>query len=104
MYIVELLLLLNLFFRWKGKHVTLPNGQLKYPDGIRSMQFKRFYASSVLNNEGDMWVLGGTAVNNASDTSEVYAYGPRGTGRWQKGPPLPPDYRDTGLESHCTVR
>ena len=68
------------------------------------MEFKRFYASSVLNDNGDMWVLGGTALNNASDTSEVYAYQPRGKGQWQKGPPLPPDYRDTGLESHCTVR
>ena len=68
------------------------------------MAHKRFYASSVLNKDGNLWVLGGTAQDKASDTSEVYEYKPRGEGTWRKGPPLPADYRDTGIESHCTVR
>ncbi len=68
------------------------------------MTQKRYYSSSVLNEDGDMWVLGGIASDIASDTTEVYAYKPNGEGVWKKGPPLPPDYKDTGIESHCTVR
>ena len=68
------------------------------------MAHARSYASAVLNEDGNIWILGGTAEDQASDTTEVYEYAPRGEGRWRKGPQLPPDYRDTGIESHCTVR
>ncbi len=68
------------------------------------MKNTRRFASSVLDGNGDMWVLGGTADNNASDSTEVYDYRPKGAGTWRKGHALPPDYRDTGIESHCTVR
>ena len=68
------------------------------------MAHARSYASAVLNQDGNLWILGGTAEDQASDTTEVYEYAPRGEGIWRKGPQLPPDYRDTGIESHCTVR
>ena len=68
------------------------------------MKFKRYYASSVLDNKGNMLIMGGTAANKQSDSTEVYEYLPRGQGHWEKGLPLPGDYRDTGIESHCTVR
>ena len=75
-----------------------------FPEGIKPMSQKRFYASSVLDENGDIWVLGGTAENNQSDSTEVYVYKPKGEGSWRKGVPLPQDFRDTGIESHCTVR
>jgi hypothetical protein len=83
-------------FRWKS--------DLYKADGIKPMAHRRFYASSVLNKDGNLWVLGGTAEDKASDTTEVYEYRPKGEGTWRTGPPLPDDYRDTGIESHCTVR
>ena len=61
-------------FRWKS--------DLYKADGIKPMAHKRFYASSVLNKDGNLWVLGGTAQDKASDTSEVYEYKPRGEGTW----------------------
>ena len=68
------------------------------------MKHKRYYASSVLDSNGNMMVMGGTASNKASTPTEVYEYLPRGQGQWKEGVPLPPAYRDTGIESHCTVR
>ena len=70
------------------------------------MNNARFLASSVLTKEGDMWVMGGSSNREGvdSDSTEVYQYEANGKGRWTKGPPLPGDYRDTGIESHCTVR
>ena len=70
------------------------------------MAHARSFASAVLNEDGNLWILGGADANQdkASDTTEVYEYAPRGEGRWRQGPQLPPDYRDTGIESHCTVR
>ena len=69
------------------------------------MTHARSYASAVLNENGDIWILGGTAEDQASDSTEVYEYAPRGEGRWRKGPQLPAYYRgDIGIESHCTVR
>ena len=68
------------------------------------MAKNRSRSTSVLDEEGNMWVMGGTYEDGASDSTEVYVYQPKGTGYWRKGKPLPPDYRDTGIESHCTVR
>ena len=65
---------------------------------------RRYRASSVLNQNGDMWVLGGVSGNSSLDYTEVYEYLPKGKGRWRTGAPLPPAYRDSGLESHCTIR
>ena len=68
------------------------------------MTYARSYASAVLNENDDIWILGGTAEDQASDSTEVYEYAPRGEGRWKKGPQLPKDYENIGIESHCTVR
>lgn len=75
-----------------------------FPEGITPMEQQRVYASSVLDQEGNMWVTGGNYENNASDSTEVYEYKPKGAGKWRKGYPLPKSYRNTGIESHCTVR
>lgn len=74
-----------------------------YP--IPHMAHKRYYATSVLDERGNMWVLGGTHNSKASDSTEIYRYKPlpRG-GRWSRGKPLPPDLRDSGISGHCTVR
>ena len=68
------------------------------------MKHARSYASAITNEKGDLWILGGTAEDKASQSTEVYEYRPRGEGQWRTGPQLPPAYRDTGIESHCTVR
>ena len=68
------------------------------------MDQRRYRASAVLNENGDMWVIGGVSLNSSSDSTEVYEYLPKGEGKWRKGTPLPPAFRDTGIESHCTIR
>ena len=73
------------------------------------MTNRRLYASSVLNTDGDIWVIGGVAKNRGNDSdkadsTEVYQYRPNGKGKWTISIPLPRDYRDTGIERHCTVR
>ena len=40
------------------------------------MTQKRVGASSVLDGNGDMWVLGGSANSSASDSTEIYEYRP----------------------------
>lgn len=40
------------------------------------MTQKRVGASSVLDGNGDMWVLGGSANSSASDSTEVYDFKP----------------------------
>ena len=69
---------------------------------IAPMQQPRFRASSTLNNNGDLWVLGGTHdVSSNPLTTEVYLSNQK---RWNIGNPLPPALRDTGIDSQCTVR
>ena len=66
---------------------------------------KRYYSSSVLDQNGNLWVLGGTHNSTNSDSTEVYEYKPAPKmGKWRKGYPLPTELRDTGLESQCAVR
>ena len=74
-------------------------------DKITEMTQKRYYGASVLDPNGDMWVLGGTANSSNADSTEVYQYKPLPrSGRWRKGYPLPTALRDTGIESQCNVR
>ena len=74
-------------------------------DKITEMTQKRYYGTSVIDPNGDMWVLGGTANSSNADSTEVYQYKPRPrSGRWRKGYPLPTALRDTGIESQCNVR
>ena len=68
------------------------------------MLYKRSRATSVINKDGNLWVIGGTADNKAVKSTEAYEYKPLGRGAWGPGPQLPIDYRYTGIESHCTVR
>ena len=68
------------------------------------MAQRRYRASSVVNEKGDMWVLGGVSGNSSRDSTEVYVYSPKGEGTWRTGAPLPSAYRDSGIESHCTIR
>jgi len=67
---------------------------------------KRSYGSSVLDKNGDMWVIGGSANSSAADSTEIYNYqsADRGFGNWRKGFPLPQLLRDNGLENTCTVK
>ena len=60
---------------------------------ITEMTHKRFYPSSTLDKNGNIWVLGGTANSSNADSTEVYEYKPGGNGLWRKGYPLPVDYR-----------
>ena len=81
---------------------------------IPGLTEKRYQAASVLDVNGDMWVLGGTSNSSAADSTEIYNYKPpRRTldqleagegGTWRKGFPLPEALRDTGLQSQCTVK
>ena len=68
------------------------------------MEQRRYRASAVLNRDGDIWVFGGVSANKSSRGTEVYNYLPNGYGTWTKGQPLPETFRDTGVESHCTIR
>ena len=96
------------FFSWKAKPNELDEATIygPYQDGIPKMTNQRFLATSVLNENGDIWVIGGISAGKRvfSDSTEVYKYKPRGEGQWLKGAPIPDDYRDTGIVSHCTVR
>ena len=68
------------------------------------MEQRRYRASAVLNQDGDIWVFGGVSANTSSRDTEEYKYLPNGEGTWTKGSPLPETFRDTGVEGHCTVR
>ena len=69
------------------------------------MAQKRHLSASLLDPNGNMWVLGGTSSSSTFDATEIYQYKTksRGFGRWRKGFPLPPALRDTGIEGHCAV-
>ena len=60
-------------------------------------------AAAVMNEEGNMWVIGGTSDDSGLNGTEVYHDGSNGTGKWTQGPMLPVGLRG-GIESHCTVR
>ena len=86
------------------------------------MREPRYLSTSVLNGDGQMWVLGGYNDNNPKKATEYFRYTiswkpnidgskknhfnfrykPKGKGRWRKGKPLPADLRDSGIESHCS--
>ena len=68
------------------------------------MNTERDRAAAVINNQGNMWVIGGTNEDNMGlRSTEIYEYLPKGNGKWKKGPDLPPGL-EGGLESHCAVR
>ena len=66
-------------------------------------------SASTLDENGNMWVIGGLASNDKNQTdnsisTEVYEYRIEGTGVWKKGYELPSILRDTGIQSHCVVK
>lgn len=65
------------------------------------MAHKRNHASSVLDADGNLWVLGGVDGSDNADSTEIFDFG---NDRWRKGRPLPAELRDSGLNSHCAVR
>ena len=68
------------------------------------MNTKRSRAAAVINDQGNMWVIGGTNGEvDGLNSTEIYEYIPKGKGKWKKGPDLPPGL-EGGLESHCAVR
>ena len=70
---------------------------------MKDMREERYYATTVLNDDGNMWVMGGYAGNNPKKATEIFKYkAPPRKGRWKKGKPLPADLRDSGIESHCS--
>ena len=72
---------------------------------MTSMKHKRYLAAAVLDNDDNMWVLGGTANSKPAEGTEIFRYQPPPrTSRWRRGRPLPEDLRDSGLQSHCAVR
>ena len=68
---------------------------------ISPMAEQRLYAKASLDEDGNLWVVGGTHENTVSLTTEVYLYEEK---RWTRGYELPQSLRDTGIESHCIVR
>ena len=83
------------------------NKCLKYQIGqnewkeIAAMEQPRFRASSTLDKNGFLWILGGINNSNTLRTTEVYSSNQK---RWRDGYQLPPALRDTGIDSQCTVR
>lgn len=65
---------------------------------------KRHGAASVIDENGNLWVLGGTYDSKSADSTEIYDYKSNGRGTWKQSYPLPGVLRDTGLDSHCAVR
>ena len=65
------------------------------------MQRKRNHAASVINERGDLWVLGGIDGSDSVDQTEVFDFK---YNLWRNGRPLPAALRDSGLSSHCAVR
>ena len=61
-----------------------------------SMSYERHYASSVLDKNDDLWVIGGTHDSKTADTTEVLQYQGPGKAKWRKGYALPFELRDTG--------
>jgi hypothetical protein len=61
----------------------------------------RHYAASVLDERGNLWMLGGVNGTSAADSTEIFDFRSR---RWRKGRPLPSDLRDSGIAYHCAVR
>ncbi len=68
---------------------------------VPSMRFKRHQAASVLDKDGNMWMLGGIDGSDSADATEIFDFAEN---RWREGHPLPRELRDSGLSSHCAVR
>ena len=73
------------------------------------MSEKRYLTASAVDENGNFWILGGTAPDSRNEslnsvTTEVYEYRPDGQGQWTFGYELPSVLRDVGTQSQCVVR
>ncbi len=64
------------------------------------MLHKRNRATSVLNEDGDLWVIGGIDGSDSAFSTEIFDFKTR---KWREGTPLPLDLQESGISSHCTV-
>ena len=68
------------------------------------MTQKRSYGSASLNQDGNLWMIGGSSDKEDGISTEIYGYKPKGNGRWKKGPTFPRNYGYSGIDSQCTVK
>ena len=77
---------------------------------VKPMQKPRFLATSVRQDEGKMWVMGGVLPKNDPGFTEEYTYSRstrnrnRNLSKWEKGKPIPADLIYSGVYGHCTVQ
>ena len=61
---------------------------------MEEMSVARHYAAAVLDESGDLWMLGGVSHGSAAaDSTEIFDFRRR---RWRKGRPLPAYLRSVG--------
>ena len=61
---------------------------------MEEMSAARHYAAAVLDERGDLWMLGGVSHGSAAaDSTEIFDFRRR---RWRKGRPLPAHLRSVG--------
>ena len=71
------------------------------------MNYPRHFATAELDNDGNMWMIGGRKihndfdVSNAAPDSEVYKIDSK---EWIPNAPLPEELKHGGVTDHCTVR
>ncbi len=65
-----------------------------------SMKYKRNRAAAVLNEEGDLWVIGGINGSDSAYSTEIFDFRRR---RWREGTPLPNGLHQSGISSHCAI-
>ena len=71
------------------------------------MNYPRHFATAELDNDGNMWMIGGrkilsdSDVSDAAPDSEVYKIDSK---EWIPDVPLPKELKDGGVTDHCTVR
>ena len=60
-------------------------------------------AASTVNQDGDLWIIGGDDGNGPVGTSEILK-NIDGEWKWQDGPALPKEVQGSGLSNHCVVK
>ena len=65
------------------------------------LKHARNFASSNIDKDGNLWVIGGASGSKAAESTEIFDFQKQ---RWRRGLPLPKELRDSGLSSHCSVR
>ena len=71
---------------------------------MQPMTQKRSYGSAALDQDGNLWMIGGSSDKDEDMSTEIYKYKPKGKGGWKKGPTFPMGYGFSGIDSQCTVK